>query len=48
MLVGNILRLSNSQEFARNLLVLVDHLNNVKRCGVCIYHKESLPKFTIL
>ena len=24
-------------------LVRVDHSNNIKRGGVCIYHKESLP-----
>ena len=24
-------------------LVRADHLNNVKRGGVCIYYKESLP-----
>ena len=28
-------------------LVYADHLNNVKRGGVCIYYKESLPFRTI-
>ena len=26
-----------------NNLVCVDHPNNMKRGGVCIYYKESLP-----
>ena len=28
-------------------LVQADHLNNVKRGGGCIYHKESLPVYAI-
>ena len=30
-------------EIDRYILVCADHPNNIKRGGVCIYYKESLP-----
>ena len=42
MLVRNILILINLLEIKGYNLVPADHLNNVKRAGVCIYYKESL------
>ena len=49
-LVSNILQLivdsstpDSLLKIAGHILVCADHPNNIKRGGVCIYYKESLP-----
>ena len=37
----------NLLEIDGYILVRADHPNNIKRGGVCIYYKESLPVWVI-